>query len=123
MKSMILIILLQFINFVSLTQTIVTGLIFAEVVESVSVTELFKDVFYINDDKKIDVGKIEIKSSFIYDIIISKINIKNTNLSMMTNYSKNNILDNSGFIDIKCESDKTVIKDSYGDINVMLVYN
>jgi hypothetical protein len=121
------------------TQTVVTGHVFAEVVESVCASTYSQTSITIqrNHTEGIDFGKIEIKSteSAMCSLILSRANLTGNNMehiSMETSVAnfqdmQENAINGSQSISLQCLPDKHMVDQtasSYmGDINIVLAYN
>jgi hypothetical protein len=121
------------------TQTVVTGHVFAEVVESVSASTYSQASITIqrNQTEGIDFGKIEIKSaeSAMCSLILSKANLTGNNLEQISmeasvvNFQdmQENAINGSQSITLKCQPDRNMLDQTastyMGDINIVLAYN
>jgi len=120
-------------------QTVVTGHVFAEVVESVSASSYSQASITIqrNETAGFDFGKIEIKSaeSAMCSLILSRANLTGNNQEQISmeasavNFQdmQENAINGSQSISLQCQPDKHMVDQtasSYmGDINIVLAYN
>jgi len=120
-------------------QTMVTGHVFAEVVESVSASTQSQSSFTIqrNQTESIDFGQIEIKSaaSSSCSLILGKAILTGNGqqkITMETSASttqsmQGNAINGNQSISLQCQSNENMLDQSassyQGDINIVLAYN
>lgn len=129
---------LGLITTIGQAQITVTGHVFAEVVESVSVSSQSQSNINIqrNNTEEINIGQIDLRnsSSSSFSLLLGKLNITyksqelglNESSSFETHSIQGNV-NGDQFIDIQCQPDKKLdhLKNLHynGDINIVLAYN
>ncbi|MEI8047832.1 MAG: hypothetical protein WCI92_10680 [Bacteroidota bacterium] len=121
------------------SQTLVTGHVFAEVVESVSASQQSKSSFSFqrNSSDVIDLGQIEITSasSATCSLILGKANLTDNNQNRIsletsahsTQAMQGNAINGYQSISLHCQPDGSMLDQRasqyQGDINIVLAYN
>jgi hypothetical protein len=122
MKTL-LCIFISFLSIVCFSQTTVTGHIYAEIVESLSINQKSQTSFFIQRDRSnnININQLEI-SNISSSLIVSDVKFKSIN-DVFYLKTKNTL--NGYNIDFNCQTDKLIFKDNYYDasINIILSYN
>ena len=139
LRTLVCVIVMLIISLTGYGQTMVTGHVFAEVVESVSASSQSQSSFTIQRDNagSIGFGQIEIKSaaSASCSLILGKANLTDNNqhqISMETSASGTQSQDGNAIngyqsINLQCKPSDDMLDQSAlsysGNVNVVLAYN